>query len=154
VAVCGSPLAGRIPGAGLDGRGAVTSNIRSYGRGGRRRLWHLCRPSQTSNAPRRRSAGREPIPGSALVRRSAMTTLMLAWTAAAAAQTTTATIEGTVSDATGALLPAVAIIVEGDTIARSVVRTGQAWRGAPSATMTGGSIPPCAKPSQRVRSWT
>ena len=41
--------------------------------------------------------------------------------AAASAQTTTATIEGAVTDTTGGVIPGVTIDVQGETLARSVV---------------------------------
>ena len=56
-----------------------------------------------------------------VARTLAVAALLLFSSTAASAQTTTATIEGTIFDATGAVLPGVTIAVQGETVARSVV---------------------------------
>jgi outer membrane receptor protein involved in Fe transport len=52
--------------------------------------------------------------------RPALLLVLLLWASSAAAQTTTSTIEGTVTDATGAVVPGAEVTVTGTSLARSV----------------------------------
>jgi outer membrane receptor protein involved in Fe transport len=81
-----------------------------------------------------------------LARTLAVVVLSVFESVAASAQTATATIEGTITDSTGAVIPGVTIDVQGETLARSVVSDTAGFYRAPAlppgrytvlATLTG-----------------